>query len=117
MTPVPPTFWTALESVPGATALPTTWTHHIAKSDFDTFKVLFLTSRPDALAPFVPCPWNCGCLHKVVPRENGTLAGVCQCNPANCTNTPLLTTVFRLYYVQEPVATWFSHLQSLRTVI
>ena len=91
MTPIPPSFWTALESVPGATALPTTWTHHIAKSDFDTFKALFLTSRPDALASFVPCPWSCGCLHKVVPRENGTLAGICQCNPANCGEYTVVT--------------------------
>ena len=77
-------FWTALESVPGGTALPTTWMQHVAKTDFDTFKALFLSSRPDALAPFVPCPWGCGCLHKVVPRENGTLAGICQCDPRKC---------------------------------
>src|SRR5258706_1844456 len=84
MTSVPSSFWLALESVPGATALPTTWTQHVARSDFDTFKALFLSSRPDALASFVPCPWNCGCLHKVVPRENGTLAGICQCAWSRC---------------------------------
>src|SRR6266850_1688246 len=84
MTSLPTSFWLALESVLGGTALPTTWMQHVAKTDFDTFKALFLSSRPDAIASSVPCPWGCGCLHKVVPRENGTLAGICQCDPPIC---------------------------------
>src|SRR5437867_1198147 len=84
MTPLPSTFWLALESVPGGTALPTTWTRHIALSDSGIFKALFLNARRDALASFVPCPWNCGCLHKIVPRIDGTLAGICQCEPQKC---------------------------------
>src|SRR2546422_8366394 len=33
---------------------------------------------------FVPCPWNCGCSHKVVPQRNGILHGICQCKVQAC---------------------------------
>jgi hypothetical protein len=76
-------FWIALESVPGGHALPTIWQQHL-QQDFGTFKILFLRSRPDIPSASVPCPWSCGCSHKVLPRDNGTLAGICQCNPQKC---------------------------------
>src|SRR5882724_5843933 len=76
-------FWLSLEAVPGGTALPTIWKRHLG-ADFETFASLFLKARPDDPAEFVPCPWNCGCSHKVVPQGNGTLHGICQCNPQNC---------------------------------
>jgi hypothetical protein len=51
--------------------------------DLENFTTLFLRARP-GVADFVPCPWKCGCSHKVVPRSNGTLAGICQCTRADC---------------------------------
>jgi hypothetical protein len=83
--PLAPEFWTALEKVPGGTALPTIWRRQLkAFGDFEVFSRLFLRPRDEAPAAFVPCPWNCGCSHKVVPRDNGTLAGICQCSPPHC---------------------------------
>jgi len=34
--------------------------------------------------PVRPLPLECGCLHKVVPQGNGTLHGICQCDPPQC---------------------------------
>jgi hypothetical protein len=81
--PLSTSFWLALETVPGGTALPTTWKHHLGQ-DFDLFKSLFLKPRPDEPAGAVPCPWKCGCFHKVVRAGNGTLHGLCQCALRNC---------------------------------
>src|SRR2546429_348326 len=83
-TPLSTNFWSALESVPGGTAPYIIWKHHLKSdgqsgSDLETFTSLFLKARPGKPLDFVPCPWNCGCHHKVVPRDNGTLAGICQC--------------------------------------
>src|SRR6266568_8258818 len=78
-----PSFWLALESVPGGSALPTTWKRHLGP-EFQTFASLFLKARRDDPAAAVPCPFNCSCFHKVVPQENGTLHGVCQCSPQRC---------------------------------
>ena len=80
-----PEFWTALENVSGGNALPTIWRRQLkAFGDFEMFSGLFLRARPETPADFVPCPWNCGCSHKVVPRDNGTLAGICQCATPHC---------------------------------
>src|SRR5436309_8423460 len=76
-------FWLPLETVPGGTALPTIWKRHLGP-EFETFSSLFLKARPDEPAQFVPCPWNCGCSHKVVPQRNGILHGVCQCKVQAC---------------------------------
>src|SRR6266516_4221156 len=87
--PLAPEFWTALEGVPGGTALPTIWRRHLnAYADFEPFSSLFLRSRPEAVADFVPCPWKCGCSHKVVPRDNGTLAisRKCRCSVGTVIN-------------------------------
>ena len=76
-------FWLCLESVPGGSAFPTIWRQHLG-ADFLGFKSLFLKSQPGEPADSVPCPWNCGCLHKVVLQDNGTLLGKCQCETRAC---------------------------------
>src|SRR2546421_7518985 len=76
-------FFLALEAVPGGAALPTIWKREL-EEQFEVFARVFLKARPDETADAVPCPWNCGCLHKVVPQGNGTLHGICQCNPQAC---------------------------------
>jgi hypothetical protein len=88
-TPLSTRFWSALETVPGGTAPYIIWKHHLESdgqsgSDLETFTSLFLRAKPGEPAQFVPCPWKCGCYHKVVPRDNGTLAGFCQCAWSNC---------------------------------
>lgn len=83
MPPVPITFWLAFDTVPGGAALPTIWKRQL-ETHFETFSSLFLKPRPDDLADSVPCPWNCGCLHKVVRQENGVLHGICQCQGGAC---------------------------------
>jgi hypothetical protein len=94
-TPLSSAFWSALETVPGGTAPYIIWKHHLESdgqsgtggqsgTDLETFTALFLKARPGKPLDFVPCPWKCGCHHKVVPRENGTLAGICQCARPNC---------------------------------
>jgi hypothetical protein len=81
--PGPNRVWLCLESVPGGTAFTTIWRQHLG-SDFAGFKALFLKSQPGEPADSVPCPWNCGCLHKVVPEDNGRLLGKCQCETRLC---------------------------------
>jgi hypothetical protein len=76
-------FWLALESIPGGFALPSLWKHHLGP-EFDPLVQFLLASRTDQFADAVPCPWNCGCHHRVIPQPNGTLLGLCQCTPARC---------------------------------
>src|SRR6266702_4709644 len=76
-------FFLALETVPGGAALPTIWKRQL-EEHFEPFARLFLKSRPEETAQAVPCPWNCGCAHKIVLQGNGTLHGICQCNPQAC---------------------------------
>jgi hypothetical protein len=87
--PLSTAFWSAFESVPSGTAPFIIWKQHLdpdrqSSSDLDAFTALFLKVKPGKPLDFVPCPWKCGCHHKVVPRDNGTLAGICQCVPAKC---------------------------------
>jgi hypothetical protein len=82
-TPLSTNFWAALESVPGGSALYTTWSHQLGP-DLETFTALFLRAKSTEPAQFVPCPWKCGCFHKIVPQDNGTLHGLCQCDPPTC---------------------------------
>jgi hypothetical protein len=86
--PLPPVFWNALYLVPAGSALPTVWLQHLnlrhLDPEFETFKSLFLRAMPGPPADAVPCPWGCNCYHKVVPQDNGTLLGVCQCDPKRC---------------------------------
>ncbi len=76
-------FFLALDMVPGGSALPTIWKRQLG-ADFEIFSSLFLRTRPDETAQSVPCPWNCGCSHKVVLQGNGTLHGMCQCESQAC---------------------------------
>ena len=85
----PTPFWLSLESVPGGVAFPTSWKLRLGP-DFDAFKSLFLKPQSADLADFVPCPWNCGCFHKVVPQDNGTLLGLCQCAARACDDYTVL---------------------------
>ena len=81
--PLPSTFWSALESIPAGSALHTFWSRHLGP-DLQTFQHLFLRPAAGPPADAVPCPWNCGCLHKVIRFNSDTLHGICQCNPQRC---------------------------------
>ncbi len=76
-------FWLGLEAVPGGKALLTTWKEHVG-GEMEAFRSLFLRGHPEEPADQVPCPWGCGCLHKVVAAEKGSWQGVCQCEPRRC---------------------------------
>jgi hypothetical protein len=76
-------FWSTLEIVHGGSAFPTTLLEHLGTS-YAAFRTLFLTERPGETADSVPCPWKCGCYHKLVPQDNGTTNGICQCDPPTC---------------------------------
>src|SRR5437879_3678445 len=75
--------WSFLQVIPGARALPTTWSH-LLETDFSRFKAAFLRSCDDQPARFVPCPFRCGCHHEVFKRDNGTLGGECRCKSRAC---------------------------------
>jgi len=79
----PPAFWSALEAIPGGNAQRTIWFRHLGP-DLETFQQLFLRPVPSPPADAVPCPWNCGCNHKVVRFNSEILHGICQCNPQRC---------------------------------
>lgn len=80
-------FWQSLEEIPGQTAGPAEWRGWVG-TDFDVLQERFFTRGKDrALA--VPCPKQCGCEHDVVDHDDGTLVGVCSCDPWKCENIEL----------------------------
>ncbi len=56
--------------------------------DFPSFKSLCLETR-QMLARSFPCPRNCGCAQRVIHHEDGSIVGVCQCDPPTCPNRQL----------------------------
>src|SRR5437763_1613870 len=72
--------WVALERVSGGSALPTIWRRALGlgysadeEAEFRAFVELFFKARPDSPAGSVPCPWDCGCMHRVERGPNGAL--------------------------------------------
>src|SRR5436190_10868231 len=83
--------WVALERVSGGSALPTIWRRALGlgysadeEAEFRAFVELFFKGRPDSPAGSVPCPWDCGCMHRVERGPNGSLLGICQCPGGAC---------------------------------
>lgn len=80
-------FWRSLEEVAGPAAVAAEWRRWVGDG-FRGVKTEFLR-RGAARAGAVPCPRGCGCEHDVVEHLDGTLVGVCACNPWKCENIEL----------------------------
>jgi len=74
--------WQCLEDIHGLVAVPVTWRSGLAGS-FEVFHAAYLRTRTDR-AKSIPCPNGCGCAHEVVEHRDGSLVGVCRCEPWNC---------------------------------
>jgi sigma-70-like protein len=80
--------WSALEQVPGLSAVPAVWRARLGEH-FDAFKSAFLCSNPDHPAKSVPCPNGCGTWHHVVQHGPKDLVAVCRCETAVCHDFPI----------------------------
>jgi hypothetical protein len=81
--------WKSLEGISPPVALPTIWRRWLG-SDFEIFQRAFLQKRQDTAESF-PCPYNCGCWHRLPLRINQAppdtkllILAACQCNPPHC---------------------------------
>lgn len=79
--------WQGLEEMLGPAGVPAAWQSWMGP-EFGVFRSAFLqrSARP---AKSVPCPRDCGCAHRVVEHPDGSLVGVCDCDPWNCDDIPL----------------------------
>ena len=80
--------WAALESIPGQTAIAALWRARLGEC-YDEFKASFLQQTAQ-LAPYYPCPLDCGCWHEVIHHGSDDLIGVCRCDLCRC--DPLILT-------------------------
>jgi hypothetical protein len=83
-----PSPWSALEAVRGLVNFRAGW-RRLAGDQFDALRLLCL--QTSSLKPeSYPCPAQCGCWHRIIPRHDGTGAvGACQCDSQACPDFPL----------------------------
>ncbi|HWW02609.1 MAG TPA: hypothetical protein VNZ64_23120 [Candidatus Acidoferrum sp.] len=83
-----PSPWSALEAVRGLVNFRADW-RLLAGDQFDALSLLCL--QPSSLKPeSYPCPAQCGCWHRIIPRHDGTGAvAACRCEPPACPDFPL----------------------------
>jgi len=81
--------WKSLEGISPPVALPMVWRRWLG-SDFEPFQRAFLQKRQDIAESF-PCPYNCGCWHRLPlritqppPDTKLLIPAACQCNPPHC---------------------------------
>jgi hypothetical protein len=105
LTPKPETLpsspWSSLESSRGLISVPACWRERLG-DDFENFRAAVLSKSPEP-AKYYPCPLACGCMHEIVPNENGrerdpgpilepstfnlqlsTIHAICLCPEPNC---------------------------------
>ena len=81
--------WSALECLPGLSALPHVWKKFLGVH-FRAFQILCLQFGTE-IPSHVPCPNECGCDHFIVRRQHDSLSAVCCCNPPHCPDIALTT--------------------------
>jgi hypothetical protein len=87
--------WGALEKIVGLSALAVVWRQQLGDCH-DVFHKAFLM-RSTLQARSYPCPRDCGCVHDVVLHSDGTIAGVCTCDPWSCEDICLDNVDLALY--------------------
>ena len=80
-------FWGGLEEIAGPAGVRATWSQWTG-AEFEIVRAAFLR-RASYRALAIPCRAGCGCEHDVVEHDDGTLVGVCTCDPWNCENIEL----------------------------
>lgn len=89
--------WSAIEAIGRMGAVPSSW-HKWLGEDFPACREAFLRKLPAPATSF-PCPRGCGCIHRVIRHADGTIVGVCRCDPWNCDNIPLTEEGLKVYAV------------------
>jgi hypothetical protein len=74
--------WSCLENIPSLTAVPVVWQSWLG-DNFVPFSQAFLRKLPRRATSY-PCARECGCFHQIIERPDGSLIGVCRCDPWNC---------------------------------
>jgi hypothetical protein len=81
--------WKSLEGFSPLMALPMVWRRWLG-TDFEPFQRAFLQKTP-TIAESFPCPYDCGCWHRLPLTNNQPpcntkllIPATCQCNPPEC---------------------------------
>lgn len=81
------TIWTALEELPTGSGVAADW-RHFAGNGWPAWQRGFLEERAEPALSY-GCPHECGCAHRVVHHDDGSIVAVCDCDPWNCEDIPL----------------------------
>ena len=73
--------------MPGLSAVPSIWGSGLV-DDSTSFRRAFLRNTARLVESY-PCPSHCGCFHRVIRHEDGSVLAVCQCDPCKCRNIDL----------------------------
>lgn len=92
--------WRGLEEVDGLAAVPAVWRASLGR-DFDAFQRAFARHGKRS-AKSVPCLRECGCAHAIVRQGDGSLVGVCRCEPWNCDDLRLTAADVEVWEVNLP---------------
>jgi hypothetical protein len=93
-------YWRVLEMIRGQTGVAAEWRKHLG-SDFAAFSGALLQGRPEPVRSY-PCPVECGCAHQVVQHGDGSLVGVCRCDPCGCADLELTAADVVCYELSWP---------------
>ena len=88
--------WSAIEEMGDRLGAVAYFWHEGLGDEFSACRAAFLRRLP-APATSYPCPRECGCMHRVVRHADGSIVGVCRCDPWNCDNIPLTEEDLQVY--------------------
>jgi len=77
----------SLESIPDQCAVLAEWSEWLG-NDTATFRTAFLRKTGQDASSY-PCPRECGCAHRVVKHDDGSIVAVCDCDPHRCDDITL----------------------------
>lgn len=86
----PTRVWRALEELPTGIGVAADWQSFVGGA-WTAFQRGFL-DQCDAAARSYCCSHECGCAHRVVHHDDGSIVAVCECDPWNCDNISLTAT-------------------------
>src|SRR5580765_3836449 len=91
--------WPTLERIPDLFAVSAEWGEGMGEAlePFSNFFQLF----PEQ-AKYFPCPRHCGCAHRVIHCDDGSILGLCRCKHPECEDLKLKPEEIALWELNRP---------------